>query len=514
MLEASRIALTAGAMLALVAASCTDRGRAGDTSAPDSGPPDVGAPDPAAPDAGAPVPATPDPGSVVQPPVRVGYWTYHGVSQGISPKVHDVSADEGGNVYVAAGDAVFAKARSDEQFLRFDAGNAGLSTKCNDPADIFVQFPPNPFVLCPVISVAGAAPGKALIGFDGFGYEADDGVDWALDTGGVDVVAFDPVAKTMNRTRHVRTGAPPHVVCDYGHEQWVDTCEPPEGAEPLESTLWWDWGRRLFRRVNRIAVNHDASTLMYGDAWMGGGHATLAVLLNNTELRNWEDTTAGLDPMWADMKDFWEHHHPIVEGKLPDGTVHSHFGEGYAMSIDPRNGMPWASNGLRTATILGYGVDLTNRRFGMWARDLWPDGDDPYPVDDEADDSVRSLSHCADGTLWAGSLRHGLARIDRSGAISHQPLPNHEGALSVACDWSDGSLWIGVASGGVLRRRGGTFESIAVEGAPAFASQPVKNIQIDRWSDGGRVVYFAFGAVKDANGLITAPGGVAAYDGP
>src|SRR5919198_98045 len=203
----------------------------------------------------------------ITPPVRIGSWSYYGVPQELSPEIHGISPDEGGNVYVAAGDAVFAKARAGERFLRYDAENAGLSKRCNDTAEMFNQTPPRPFEMCQIISVAGAAPGQALIGFDGYGWEADGAAEWAKNTGGVDVVAFDAAAGKMTRTRHVLTAAPPHVVCDYGHVQWVDTCEPPAGTKPLPWRPWWESGRRLFRRVMHIAVNHDPSTLMYGDAW-------------------------------------------------------------------------------------------------------------------------------------------------------------------------------------------------------------------------------------------------------
>ena len=453
-------------------------------------------------------------------PVRVGSWTYHGVPQGLSPDVHDISADEGGNVYVAAGDAVYARARAADQFLRFDSENAGLSKKCNDASEISNPVPPKPMVMCPILSVAGASSGKALIGFWGFGVEADTGQTWALDTGGMDVVAFDPVAGKMTKTRHVLTGAPPHVVCDYGHTQWLDLpCVPRVGDTIIPPPLpWWDFGRRLFRKIDRIAVNHDPNSALYGDVWMGGGHGTLGALLNNTAARNWKDTTLGLDgsdPSWADAKDVWEHLHPIVVATRADGILVENYGEGYAISIDPRNGMPWASNGYRTISVGGYSADLTYRNWGMFPTiDIWPDGTDPYPIFDAADDFVRSLTHCQDGTLWAGSITHGLARIDTSGAISYVPLPNGDGAQTVACDWKDGSLWVGPWSGGLLRWNGTTFQKIEVAGAPAFAGQQVQNIQFDRWSSGGRVVYFAFGAAKDSTGAITAPGGVAAYDGP
>jgi len=96
------------------------------------------------------------------PVVRIrGNWTYYDVGQGLSQDVQDVSADEGGNVYVAGGDAVYVKKKGDDQFLRFDAKNAGLTETCNDLAYIDpanIQYPPTPPYLCRVISVAGAAP--------------------------------------------------------------------------------------------------------------------------------------------------------------------------------------------------------------------------------------------------------------------------------------------------------------------------------------------------------------------
>ena len=145
-------------------------------------------------------------------PVTRGHWTYYGGLQGLSPDVQDVSADEGGNVYVAGGDALYVKRRTDQSFLRFDAANAGLTKNCNDAADILVATPAKPFYQCRILAVAGASPGKAIIGFEGFGYLAV-ATDWAIHAGGADVVAFDPDKGALARTRHVFLASPPHIVC-------------------------------------------------------------------------------------------------------------------------------------------------------------------------------------------------------------------------------------------------------------------------------------------------------------
>jgi hypothetical protein len=453
-------------------------------------------------------------------PLAVGHWTYYGTGQALSADVRDVSADEGGNVYVAGGDALYAKRKADEAFHRLDASNAGLTRNCNDPKYMTSDFPASPFTLCPVISVAGAAPGKVFVGLKGFGIEAElqNGAAWAIHTGGADFVSFD--GTTAQTTRHLFIASPPHVVCGTNGEAFVSTCDP---TDP-----WWNNGRRLFRQVMRIVVNHDPASAMYGDAWMGGNHATFAALLANAQSRGYRDPAAGWGPEWVDASNVWEHLHPAIYGVMGEFLV----GETHALSIDPRNGQVWGSNGIRTAYVTGYGPDLSSPQWWMGpiiydptaattaARytsyyDVWPDSGDPWSG--PTNDWIRSISHCMDGTLWIGSLTHGLARIDPAGNLSVVPFPDTSYGTSVtavACDPSDASVWIGLGSGGLVRLQNGSFQRVSVAGAPAFAGQPVASIQVDRWSGGQRVMYFAFGATTDSGGHVTAGGGVAAYDGP
>jgi hypothetical protein len=448
------------------------------------------------------------------PPLRIGSWTYYGGEQGLSTDVQDVSPDEAGNVYVAGGDAVYVKRRGDERFLRFDSVNAGLTVNCNDEAEEHLEVPTQPFRQCRIISVGGAAPGRAIIGFEGFRVDTAGSPlwDWALlGNGGADVVSFDADAGTLARVRHVDIGSPPHTICVAGgREVRGSTCSEP-------TNYWWVAGRHLLHEVRRIVVNHDPSTPMYGDAWMCGQHATFSVLLANAAARGYRDRTAGLDAKYQDERDVWEHLHPaIVPPSYPDAFVN---GTCTALSIDPRNGVPWGSNRFRTVAVSGYGPDLGNEDWWMSPPteaeyiDIWPDPspDEPYGP---AYDDVSSMSHCADGSLWVGSLAHGLARIDTSGAIERISLPSGAsgpGVAAVACDPLDGSVWIGLGAGGVMRLRDGSFEAVDLPGMPAFASNPVPSIQIDTWAD-RRVVYFAFQPAT-AGGSVS-PGGVAAYDGP
>jgi hypothetical protein len=244
---------------------------------------------------------------------------------------------------------------------------------------------------------------------------------------------------------------------------------------------------------------------------MGGHHATFAALLENAAARGYVDRTAGWGAEWDDARDTWEHLHPALEA--PDLTFVN--GQGWALSIDPRDGRPWGSNEFRTTYVDGpYGASLADDDWWQGPfLDLWPDPS-PDTFFTEADDAVRSMSHCPDGTLWIGSYTHGLARIDPGGAIAHVALPAGAGGVSaVACDPLDASLWIGLAAGGILRLRDGAYETVDAAGLPAFARNPVQSIQVDRWS-GSRILYFAFQPIAGSDGRIVAGGGVGAYAGP
>ena len=259
----------------------------------------------------------------------------------------------------------------------------------------------------------------------------------------------------------------------------------------------------------------------------------------NAEARGLFDRSAGWGPEWADAKDVWEHDHPVMSGPLPGQSFVN--GEGWALSIAP-DGTPWGSNEYRTTYIGGYpdlsllnnpGSPTQNSDFWMGGApnyiDLWPDPMVPDPTDPtgktmtmdyltgQADD-VRSMSHCPDGSLWIGSLTHGLARIPPGGGTpSYVSLPDaslQNSVSAVACDPSDGSVWMGLGqAGGIMRYRNGQFERVDTTGLPAFATHPPQSIQIDRWSN-PRIVYFAFMPYHDNSGAITLGGGVAAYAGP
>jgi hypothetical protein len=485
-------------------AACGSSGSSGDG-------PDEPPTDPVDPGEPPPPPHAPQ----VKEPVTLGDFTFWSEEQGLSRSVFDVSADEAGHVYVAGGDAVFAKRRDDTSFLRFDALDAGLTTDCDEAGT----------ELCPIVSVAGAAPGTAVIGFQGVGTDGDQDPEWQIDSGGADVVAFDGM--NLARTRHVWVAGVPHQMCE-------DHSAPPCAlGDPV-----YERGRRKARQILRIAVNHRAGGLDHGDVWLAGTHSTMSVLLANAERRGWVDETPQY-PGYEATKDVWEHAHPAIT----DGSGAFLTGESTAIAVDPLTGDPWAANEFRLVTKPNFARSRHGWDVPMWPLyrgwdrpaeshlDVWPDlVPEEFSRYDAFDpawmDGTSSLSFCDDGTLWVASGVHGLARLDidrgalasegvladpkTAVSIAHVALPDGVGnsAWSVACD-VDGSVWVGLGWGGFLRRFPNGGWEMAPLGAPAFVSRtPVRNIQIDR-SASPRIVYFAH--VATARGDA---GGVTAYRGP
>lgn len=438
-----------------------------------------------------------------KPPVTLdGGWTFWSKDQGIDPNVWDVSADEGGNAYVAAEDALFVKAKGATDFTRVDPAAAGLTASCHPASEIDVASPTDAATVCPIISVAGAQAGKAFVGFKGVGIDDDADALWALRSGGADEIAFDGTKVT--RVRHVLIASPPHHMC----EHWLDAqhtqCDPND----------WTWvnGRMKLRQVQRIVVNHDASRPMsYGDALFAGTHASISVLAAHPAQRGMLDFTNG-DPAWVDSQWTWEHEHPALD--WPDGRFLT--GETWALALDPKTNVPWFANQFRMASMPGY-AQMNAPTWNDWWGGMVPDY--PYiaiwqptssPDDASLRDNVSSISFCDDGTAWIASETNGLAHMGTDGSFSLVSLPPNLGnsALAVACDPSDSSVWVGFGWGGFGRLKDGAW-TLTPPGAPTFAAKnPVRSIQIDRWSS-PRVVY-----VASQPSQRYGPGGVTAYDGP
>ncbi|ABC80925.1 hypothetical protein [Anaeromyxobacter dehalogenans] len=467
----------------------------------------------------APPPPPPPP---VDPPAEVGGFTFYGEAQGLTAEVSDASADEGGNVYVAGGSALFVKRRDDRDFVRVDPAAAGLTANCHDPAEIAVEAPQSPAAVCPIISVAGAAAGAAVVGYRGVGSDYDYDAEWARRSGGADVVAFDGTKVTLRR--HVFIASPPGVICEhwdnsnYPQVPWNSVC-----GETWSDSTWVSGRRGKGRVVHRIVVNHDAGrALSQGDVYLGSSHAVLSILAAHPEQRGWLDYIKG-DAAFADSFAVFEHEHPAITGS--DGRFLT--GESTGLALDPVANVPWFSNEVRTASLPDYATMNRPSWNGWWGSMAPPTPHATFfggdPADDTYWDNVSGLTFCDDGTLWVASAGKGIARvtIDRAKTVSDPAnafsvqridLPAGTGnqASAIACDPSDGSIWVGFGWGGFGRYKDGAWlaSGTVPQGAPKMAWNPVRSIQLDRWAS-PRIVYIAHGP-----SLKYGPGGVTVYAGP
>ena len=453
---------------------------------------------PPAPGCTNPVPCPPP---SVNAPLVIGGFSFYAKDQGLTA-VYDASADEGGNAYVAGGDAVFVRKAGDRDFTKIDPAAAGLTANCWDEADIKNPTPAGSARVCPVISVAGAAAGKAVLGLKGVGLDYDYDAEWARHSGGADLVSFD--GTRLSKDRHVFIASPPGMVCEGG---WAN---PPTNT--ICTNTWadstWSAGRKgKGRQVLKIVVNHDKSrSLSYGDVLLGSIHATISILVANPDRRGWIDSTNG-DAEWADTKGLWEHEHPA----LSDAAGRFLTGQSMALAFDPKSNVPWFANEIRTASLPDYAY-ASHPDWRAW----WGDMSPGYPYlalwGDAANtaywDIVTGISFCDDGTMWVSSA-HGLKRRDTGGTWSDVAMPasSDQRATAVACD-TDGSIWIGLDYGGFGRLKDGAWQDGVPQGAPAFTGNPVTSIQLDRWSS-QRVVYLTHPATKEHG-----DGGLTVYAGP
>ena len=196
-------------------------------------------------------------------------FTYYAAAQGMAPDVWDVSADEAGNVYVAAGDAVLAKRRGDAALPPLRRGERGHHAELRRGSD---QDVPRRVRRRRRAGRGGLrAPGAR------HGRRRRSRLVARLGR------RRRPRASTARSSRARGTCRSPGCRTS---SAWITRRGPCSFGDAT-----WEKGRRKVRQVLRIAVNHAAGTLQYGDVWMAGTHGTFNVLVANPAARGWNDLT-------------------------------------------------------------------------------------------------------------------------------------------------------------------------------------------------------------------------------
>jgi hypothetical protein len=486
-----------------------------DGGIPDAGPPDAGPPDAGPPDAGPPDAGPP--GGFVPPPAigfpTVAGWSFLGPQDGGPHDVFQVSADQGGNIWVAGGaDGLFLLRAGATKFERFTIADGlhpygyltGEQAKLRGvppgtPAD------PNPSLSAtPVIAVEGGPPGVVFVG-----YQGKPGCEDNWDGAGRDPANYK--SGDADRVTLKADGTLSVVHYDIFSGPNLVAAEP-EGREKLCS---------IFRIVWNPATN---------DLWFGANHGFA-----------WGDPNYAGNPTCDGQlacSGNVEHSHPAV-----NGAGHVYLTEDYrGVAPDPLTGDVWFGGVSRTTRFHwnaftgspasrffaaqelteGFNDVLNPPACPSAAQspcyindriDLWPDAKEegffPGP-NDRTDDLVFGAAAPGDGTVYIGSGYLGLKRLNANGTIaadlSSSISSTFVGAL--AMDRADGSLWVGNRYGqGIDRLRSGGIERYALGVFGILANSGIEDIQM-MGSGSSRKVLVGFRQTGNT------PGFVAVYSGP
>ncbi|MFL5322287.1 MAG: hypothetical protein ACJ790_21700 [Myxococcaceae bacterium] len=475
---------------------------AGTTPKPDAGvKPDAGTP---AKDAGtgpidagsAPVDAgTPDAGL---PPINFpnsAGWTFYGPQDGLPAHLYGISADEGGNLWVAGGeDGLFLLRPGATTFEKFTMAD-GLHPYgfMPDGSDA-----PGPHYL-KVISVEGGPSGTVFVGYEG----KPPGPGQVDCEGNWDNANPDPSIYKSGDADKVKLTSSGISVVHY------DIFSGPASAPPNEPR-----GREKLCNIYRLVWDKAASRI-----WFGANHGFAMGDANYTgnNTCNGNQSCSGL----------MEHVHPAVNGYPGNSRSAGEAlltGDYRGVVVDPNTHNVFFG-GINRSTLFTFGTHggLSNAAAGYWGGqsdtegnaafkwDIWPDAVANDSIASErTDDTVFGAATNGDGTFWVGSAANGMAHVSSSGTVLGY-LKNDlisSNVSAVEADPLDGSIWAGARwGGGVNRIKGGqvTHYSLSVFG-PNLANLPVTDVQ-SMGSGGSRKILVTF------DGQGSSPGAVGIYSG-
>jgi len=384
------------------AGSVNGSGTDGGSETPDGGPgePDggpgtadggPGAPDapdggPGTPDGG---PDTPDGGPVALPSVQG--WQFYGVQHGGPHRALGISADEGGNLWVAGGaEGLFLLRPGAERFERFTAAE-GLTHYVD----------PNGLHGYDVLSVAGARPGEVIVGYQGLG-DSDEDPPFMIKSGDADRVTLTAGGITVTH---------------------FDISSPP-GQDPH-----YPLGRDKIRHVHRVLYNHAT-----GDIWFGGGHGVALY-----------DGRSG---------QILEHQHAAINGYTAAGQYTLLSGD-WSVALDAQGDLwMGGAHRLAKLRFAAEGRQFWARldpTLDVWPDAV---AQDATPAQ-RTDDFVQDLAVTRDGRLWIGSIPNSLAILGPSGFSYLRDGLVDPKITALEADPLDDSVWIGHLYGGLTRLKDG-----------------------------------------------------------
>ncbi|MDY7231866.1 hypothetical protein [Hyalangium rubrum] len=461
----------------------------------------------------------PPPPPVVVPPPTTAGWEFYGVNEGGPSVVYGVTADEGGNVWVAGGEeGLFLLKPGATSFQRYTMTDGLRPYGYMADGSIPQGLPP----YLKVISVAGGPAGTVFVGYEGqpgTGYDhcennwdGPNPIPARYKSGDADKVTL--LSDGTLNVVHYDIFSGPNVVGD-----------EPQGREKLCNVL-------------RIAYDKRTQSV-----WFGGNHgfARGDALFEGNPACNGQHSCAGLT----------EHVHPAI-----NAYVYSHQSEDkvkypddkskwrvrgalltdayYGVAVDP-SGDAWFGGADRStrfryvsssgdinkpnywrAQVMSEGKEYAWNRYDVWTDTVGePQMSRP---EQRTGDHVSGIALTRDGSVWMGSFSNGLAQMTPEGVVKQRisaQLADRKGLVSaVAADPLDDSVWAGTYWGGGLSRVKGS--TVAHYGVPVFGMDltmsRVSDVQVDTSGDKRRILVGFMGYTRTSDNRWVA-GSIGIYKG-
>ncbi|WNG31453.1 hypothetical protein F0U62_10070 [Cystobacter fuscus] len=441
------------------------------------------------PDTPTPVPDTPPTPTTPPPPPEAAIdfptvpgWTFYGTQHGGPRRIYGVSADEGGNVWVAGGeDGLFVLRPGATTFQRFtmEQGLRPYGYMPDGSAPMGEKY-------LKVISVAGGPADTVFVGYEGRPGKGDEHCENNWD------------GSRPDPSRYKSGDADKVTLRADGSLQVVhyDIFSGP-GIVAAEMR-----GREKLCSILRIAYDKNTQSV-----WFGGNHGFARGDANYQG----NPTCNGQ----LDCSGVMEHVHPAINA-YPDILLTDAY---YGVSVHSSGDVLFG--GANRSTRFLYGT-TGNDYWEAQSRtedspyvsnriDIWPDlvgeGSMPKPAERD-DDNVSAMSVVGD-TVWVSSFTKGLARMNVNGGdVQYVSLGEKaEKALTaVEARTADGSVWVGARWLGIVYRlQGGAVKTYSCsEFGRRLCSSRISDIK----ADGHRVLVAFLGS--DENHV---PGALGIYTG-
>ncbi|MCP3138977.1 ligand-binding sensor domain-containing protein [Pyxidicoccus xibeiensis] len=464
---------------------------------PDGGtqePPPDGGPQEPPPPPPPPLPPPPPSGPKVEiPPLpTTAGWAFYGVEQGGPKVVYGVTADEGGNVWVAGGEeGLFLLKPGAERFKRY-----GLEDGLRPYGFMPDGSAPAGAKYLKVISVSGGKAGTVYVGYEGMPGTGADHCESNWDGPRPDPARYK--SGDADKVTLLTDGAINVVHYDIF-----------SGPNVVRDELR---GREKICSILRIKYDKNTNSV-----WFGANHgfARGEAEFKGAPMCNGQLNCSGV----------LEHVHPHINALNAAGNTVLLTDAYYGVGLDP-SGDVWFGGSDRS-TRFKYGTNGGN----FWRAqtgtendasnklDLWPDAKPEYSKPNErVPDHVSGVAVAGDGTVWVSSFSNGLARLDASGNVVGRLgagsglVDKYLSALSL--DPLDGSVWTGASwGGGISRVKGGSITNYSLnEFGRQYGMLRISDIQADT-STGKRRMLVAFMGSLDPKTNVQTTGAIGIYSG-